>query len=354
MNKKSIYFGIEVDDVSNYVENQNEFYSQAHQDLFVLGINKYINNGVWVDIGCGTPREHSNTLLLEQFGWTGVNLDIKNYKEAWKKYRKTEFIHCDATKINYKELFSKIFKNNTINYLSLDIDTASNIVLEQLPFQDYIFNVITIEHDLYASNSPYRQKGFLEQQLQNDSPEYIKNQQHKILTNHNYICIAENVCINQKHALYPFEDWWVSKDVFEQINKKLLNEYSDEILNRLGFVLNRNFLIKNTNINNLSKIELLKYLATDILDEEKKEINLNKKPRIIFVKEDWINIFAKKVLPFVNYPFAIICNTAKEINILENQNLKAWFTTKNNIHPKAVILTEDTLLEQFIKINSTF
>jgi hypothetical protein len=354
MNNKCTHFGIEVDDVSNFVENSNEFNSQAHQDLFVLGINQYINNGVWVDIGCGSPREHSNTLLLEQFGWTGVNLDIKNYQNIWEKHRKTEFIHCDATKINYKELFYNTFKSNIINYLSLDIDTASNLVLEQLPFQEFTFNVITIEHDLYAGNSPYRQKGYLKQQLQNDTPEYIKSQQHKILTKHNYVCIAENVCINQKHVLCPFEDWWVSKNIFDQINKKFFNEYSDTILNKLGFILNRDFLTENKNINTLSKTEILKFLASDILEGKKTEINLRQKPRIIFVKEDWLEIFAQKVIPFINYPFAIICNTSKEINIPENQNFKAWFTTKKNKHSKAVFLTECTLMEQFVTVNSTF
>lgn len=343
---KIVHFGVEVDDVSSFIENEKEFYSQAHQDLFVLGINKYIDNGTWVDIGCSCPREHSNTLLLESVGWSGLNLDIRDYKDLWSAHRKNTFTHCDATKINYLELFKNTFKTNTINYLSLDVDTVSNIVLQKIPFNEYTFNVITIEHDLYAGQSPYRQKGYTNDVILEDDPYNIKQEQHRILSKNGYVCLAENVFVYQKQITCPFEDWWVSENIFNDLKIKFQNTFSDEILNRLGFVSNRNCILQNK----AQYTKSLKSYATECVDIDNPQLTIKNQPGIIFVKDDWINLFSTKVLPSINYPFILLTDKVDETNtaLLDCKTLLAWFTINSSIkHSKILELSKSDPIEDY-------
>ena len=332
--KTTVRFGVEVEDVTNTQENINNIYSQAHQDLFALGINNYKLNGTYVDIGCSMPRDCNNTYLLEQFGWTGINIDIRAFEKMWEQHRTNKFYACDATKQNYENLFKEYFKDNTnIDYLTFDIDSASNIVLPMLPFNKYTFKCITIEHDLYVGSDIY------------------KKLQHELLTSYGYKCIGENICVFAKHCYAIFEDWWVSaeiyqkyKNLFDQIKTKKCH-YSDEFLHDLGFFLNRDFLIKNKDIisktPNIISGNSFKALAAEYLDEDKKEISLVNRPNIIFLKTDWLEQFKSKILPQINYPFKLITHNAdklissENIDLLENPQLIKWFGMNCHIvHPK--------------------
>ena len=74
-----------------------------------------------------------------------------------------------------------------IGYLSLDIDGATLTCLKGLPLQDYIFNVITIEHDEYSSGS------------------HMKNEMRKILFSHGYKLDRPDVANDG----LIYEDWWI-------------------------------------------------------------------------------------------------------------------------------------------------
>ena len=54
-------------------------------------------------IGCHSPRNINNTLLLEESGWNGISIDIVNYSNQWKN-RKTRFIQADILKMDFQEL----------------------------------------------------------------------------------------------------------------------------------------------------------------------------------------------------------------------------------------------------------
>lgn len=210
--KTHMRFGVEVEDVTDFQESGN-FYSQAGQDLFVLDALGNKTHGLYVDIGCSQPREINNTFRLEQLGWSGINIDIRAFENHWKTFRKSPFIPCDATRCNYSELFSIYFNNVfDIDYLSIDIDHLSAIVLDKIPLDKYKFSVITIEHDLYANGHT------------------LKTLQHNILNRHNYVCMVENVMLNGN----PYEDWLVSKEIYNKYNKKLFNVESSDVLKLLN------------------------------------------------------------------------------------------------------------------------
>lgn len=91
-------------------------------------------------------------------------------------------------------------------------------VLRILPFDDYHFKVITIEHDGYLYDDKYR------------------GQQRNILESHGYMLLCANVHVEQpgyEGKICPFEDWWIYPSEFNQelIDKiKSEDEYPSQII----------------------------------------------------------------------------------------------------------------------------
>lgn len=84
-----------------------------------------------------------------------------------------------------------------------------------------------------------------------------------------------------------------------------------------------------------------KSVADDFLDEEKPYIDISKKPKIIFLKTDWIEVFKQKVLPHIDYNFKLITHNADRpapsgnIDLLEDPRLVKWYGMNCQIkHPK--------------------
>ena len=157
-------------------------YSQAGQDIFVrriLGENK---PRFFLDIGCAGDQ-YSNTLALEQEGWTGILVDV----DDTAKGRKTPFVRGDATKI-------RLPLPDYVDYLSLDIDFGTYDALVNILSHGVKFGIITIEHDAYRFGDELR------------VPE------RALLNAAGYTLICADVCGIPEA---PFEDWWVCKALKE-------------------------------------------------------------------------------------------------------------------------------------------
>lgn len=162
-------------------------YSQAGQDIFarlILGEN---HKGFFVDVGCAN-EQFSNTLSLEQEGWTGLLFDI-NPKAATD--RKSPFTCCDATK-------TKFNLPSYVDYLSLDIDEGTLEALKNIDLTQTRFGVITIEHDAYRFG------------------DNLRPAQRAILKSAGYEMICSDV---NGTANAPFEDWWVSPELASKAEK---------------------------------------------------------------------------------------------------------------------------------------
>jgi hypothetical protein len=175
--------------------------SQAGQDLFVYNILDKKNNGTYLDIGCGDctcifdgMSNGSNTLLLSQLGWNGIGFDIDNsHKWGWDHIRKHKIIVDDITSLDWNNLIThNAILQDTIDYLSFDIDDATSDGIRAFPFDKIRFRVITIEHDSYRVG---------------DS---VKNEIRNVLSNNGYELLCSDVMV-QITGYYPwiFEDWWV-------------------------------------------------------------------------------------------------------------------------------------------------
>jgi len=176
----------------------NHYYSQACQDLFVLIMNEFKNDGYYLEIGAGDPIESSNTFLLEnEFNWKGCSIEYNQHlNERFNEIRRNKSIMADATKINYAEILESSGFPRNIQYLSLDIDPAENTykALLKIPFDKYKFNVITYEHDKYTSGIEYMKK----------SREYLKSKGYHLL--------SENVHVFGR----DFEDWYLHPELINQ------------------------------------------------------------------------------------------------------------------------------------------
>ena len=55
---------------------KKKHYSRWGEDLFLIKYFKNVNKGRYIDIGAFHPFRGSNTYLLHQKGWKGINIDI--------------------------------------------------------------------------------------------------------------------------------------------------------------------------------------------------------------------------------------------------------------------------------------
>ena len=178
---------------------QTEFFSQATQDLFVLEMLSGKKGGFYVEIGGGHPSESNNTMLLEsQFDWSGISFELDaSLADLFNSARKNKCLAIDATTANYSKIFSEITVPAQIDYVSIDIEPATNSfnALTRLPHDQYRFSVITFEHDRYISGSEITEKS------------------REFLAGLGYQLVVADVCVFGK----CFEDWWIDPKIIPEV-----------------------------------------------------------------------------------------------------------------------------------------
>lgn len=124
----------------------------------------------------------------------------------------------------------------------------------------------------------------------------------------------------------------------------------EKLLSENNFILAEKFvgdyLFINTKRAPLSKHLFItgntfKKISEDFLDEEKTYIDMSKKPKIIFLKTDWIELFKSKILPKIDYKFKLITHNgdrpcpSENFDLLEDDRLIAWYGMNCHLkHPK--------------------
>lgn len=167
------YFGnvIKVDELIPDSVNQNEDFeikgfSQIGQDVIALKWLKFKKNGVFLDIGCGEPKNINNTYLLEKnYDWSGMCIDIEEKCDpdgkTWSDLRPNS-IHLiqNAININYENLLDEYNFPLEIDFLSLDLEPPDLTLkcLFKIPFDKYKFKVITFETDEYRDGGVERRE----------------------------------------------------------------------------------------------------------------------------------------------------------------------------------------------------
>jgi hypothetical protein len=199
----------------NFLKSINNLktFSQAGQDLFVTRMLNNKIGGFFIEVGGSHPFESNNTILLEKdFKWNGISLEFDSeLVSLYNDNRINKSILTDATSFDYLKYFIDNNLPKTIDYLSLDIEPASNTykAMLKIPFHEYRFSVITYEHENYK-----------------EGPEYM-NLSRKFLKSHGYQLVVSNVNAYGR----DFEDWWIdpnsiNQDIWENfINRNI--EFKD-------------------------------------------------------------------------------------------------------------------------------
>lgn len=176
------------------------FNSDAKQDQFVANILSFKRDGYYLDIGSCHSIMSNNTCYFQNLNWSGICVEIESsYNNSYSNRRGCHYHNDDAIKLDYRSLFVKYNFPQTIDYLSLDIDTLSLDVLNKLPLDEYRFRVITIEHDSYLYGDIY------------------KKPQREILVKNGYLLICADVFVQQSgfnRENCSFEDWWIDPSQF--------------------------------------------------------------------------------------------------------------------------------------------
>ena len=174
-----------------YIKNRcfikRKSYSQDGEDKILKEIFKYKKSGLYVDVGCYHPIELSNTALLYNRGWKGINIDISEYSIKLFNFLKPDDINLNLAvsnftgytdifyqkrlskistidkqtslkvfqgKINTKKISCKtlteiiddtIYKGKKIDFLNIDAEGHDLEVLKSLNFKKYLPEVICIE-----------------------------------------------------------------------------------------------------------------------------------------------------------------------------------------------------------------
>lgn len=211
-------------------------FSGKEQDVWVIKTLNGMNNGFFVDLAATSGIIENNTYLLEKkFGWYGIVIEpnLNYYKKlilnrscicvnypVSSKAEEVEFVfnrgiggiiseftdnspikrHNLITKLRRKgavhflktKTLSEILKfydaPNVIDYLSLDIEGSEYDALKDFPFNEYRFNLLTVE----------RPPAVLCQLLFDNDYLFVKN--HKVDT-----FFAHKLCVDKfKISLEPF------------------------------------------------------------------------------------------------------------------------------------------------------
>lgn len=256
----------------------NQAKSQAGQDLFVVAMTQGIQNGTWLEIGCGKPIGSNNTYLLEKrLGWSGISIDINRqdqniitaFEEYWQGFyngiRKHDwpadappfdlcpdqdeiknmpyfqnFIHrqwADTDLVPHDQRSWKTVRPRTqffqsdamtfdystlgsrCDYLQIDIDPpANNLALLDKILPHTRFSVITFEHDAWDHSS---------------QSAHARIQSRKILRDHGYEMVISDATVPPGHGIgighepINFEDWWVDPNSIDAGIIKLYQDVQD-------------------------------------------------------------------------------------------------------------------------------
>ena len=100
--------------------------SQFGEDKFILNLFLDDHKGRYIDLGCYHPTRHSNTNILYQNGWTGINIDLNPLAIELFNYMRPRDINCNVCISNSEEERDLYFID--------EFNTQNTIDLNQLNF----------------------------------------------------------------------------------------------------------------------------------------------------------------------------------------------------------------------------
>lgn len=173
-------------------------FSQAGQDRLVFELivkPENLLDGRYVDIGACHPAVISNTYALDRRGWDGIMADNDpGAVDLLLAQRSGLVIPGDATKIDWGEVMEKRWGNALVDYVSIDIDQATeaallNFVITRTSCRNNLgVRVMTVETDVYRLGTGPRDR-----------------MREILMEQHGMDLVCADVCAATGEV---FEDWW--------------------------------------------------------------------------------------------------------------------------------------------------
>ncbi|MBC5774244.1 FkbM family methyltransferase [Pontibacter sp. KCTC 32443] len=133
-----------------------ESYSQFGEDLAIRHLlsNVGLRDGVYVDVGCNHPLEHSNSFKLYLEGWKGITIDLNRDSISLHKVeRKADIQVHTAISDEVKEVKVFHFENNKINTIDESFYSVMKDVFK--PKSEYsVIETRTLTQILVEENIP--------------------------------------------------------------------------------------------------------------------------------------------------------------------------------------------------------
>lgn len=172
--------------------------SSSHQDVFAYQVCG--ENSTYLEIGGSDAYINNNTFALENNGWRGVTVEINQnrHEKSWRN-RSNPILWDDALIVNYRSVLDKHGLGNSIGYLQVDVEPASNTfqALKNVLEQGIHFECCTFEHDYYRKK---------------EKDPNFKKLADELMTKYGYKIAVDNV-VSRKNKKY-YETWYV-KNIIE-------------------------------------------------------------------------------------------------------------------------------------------
>lgn len=190
-------------------------YSRWGEDLFLIDYFKKTFNGRYIDVGAFHPYRGSNTYLLHDKGWNGINIDLNKISIDLFKLARPKDINLnlpisvekkkikiyegkdlgkmntinprfasiflknikvrEAKPYNLNDILDKYnFKDNQFELIDIDIEGIEYEILKDLNFEKYSFKIILVETHKFDSNSEEQSKK-IHTLLKSKNYNYLKN-----------------------------------------------------------------------------------------------------------------------------------------------------------------------------------
>ena len=150
--KPYLYFNLYF---KNKALKKRKTYSQHLEDLFIDNYFKDKKNGFYLDIGCYHPIKYSNTALLYNKGWQGMNIDMNQTSiDLFNILRKKDINICAAISNENKEAIQ--YLDHSFSPINTLVKKFSDTASKKISFNNhsekkiytYKFNQIAQEQEI--------------------------------------------------------------------------------------------------------------------------------------------------------------------------------------------------------------
>jgi len=121
----------------NKIYKKRKTYSQDLEDIFINEYFKNKNCGFYIDIGCYHPIKYSNTALLYNRGWKGINIDMNSTSiDLFNIARNRDINICSAISSTNKQVTQ--FIDHSYSPVNTIDKKFSDIISKKLSIKPFI------------------------------------------------------------------------------------------------------------------------------------------------------------------------------------------------------------------------